>query len=87
MTAKKIHEKLNQKPPSFNKGKKEEDSGLNILDVGRKEKRNEADKKKRWHPEEIREDYVEKLKSQAKSIFGDSLTNKMFSSDYKNQVK
>lgn len=87
MTAKKIHEKLNQKPPSFNKGNKEEDSGLIILDVGRKDKRNEADKKKRWHPEEIREDYVEKLKNQTKSIFGDPLTNKMFSSDFKNQVK
>jgi len=52
-----------------------------------KDKRNEADKKRRWHPEDISEDYITKLKTSAKTVFGDSMTNKMFSSDPKNLTK
>jgi hypothetical protein len=89
MTAAKIHEKLNKKPMGLGGTKKgvEEEANLIILDVGKKEKRNEADKKKRWHPEEIRDDYVEKLKTMTKTIFGEATTTKMFSSDFKNHLK
>lgn len=89
MTAAKIHEKLNKKPVGLAGTKKgaEEDTNLIILDVGKKEKRNEADKKKRWHPEEIRDDYVEKLKTTARTTFGEATTTKMFSSDFKNHLK
>jgi len=90
MTAKSIHERLNKKPMgagSSNKPKKQEEENLMILDIGKKEKRNEADKKKRWHPEEIRDDYIEKLKTQSKTTFGDGLAAKMYSSDFKNHVK
>lgn len=89
LTAKKIHEKLNKKPLGVGgkAAKASEDTSLQILDVGRKDKRNEADKKKRWHPEEIRDDYVEKLKIQSKTIFGEPFANKMFSADFKNCQK
>jgi hypothetical protein len=48
-----------------------------------KDKRNEADKKRRWHPEDISEDYIAKLKTLTKTAFGDAVTTKMFSSDPK----
>lgn len=83
MTAKKIANKL----MSGGGKAKPEASSLSILDTGRKDKRNEADKKKRWHPEEIRGDYVEKFKSSSKSIFGEEFANKMFSADFKNHLK
>lgn len=69
----------------LNKG--QESNDLVILDVGKKEKRNEADKKKRWHPEEIRDDYVEKLKGISTSIFGEATATKMFSKDFKQNIK
>ena len=68
------------------KGAEEEEKFI-ILDVGKKEKRNEADKKRRWHPEDISEDYIGKLKTASKSVFGEPITNKMFSSDPKNLTK
>ena len=52
-----------------------------------KDKQNESDKKRRWHPEDISEVYITKLKTSAKTVFGDSMTNKMFSSDPKNLTK
>ena len=88
MTAQKIHEKLKKKPLGIGgKKKSEETSTLTILDVGRKDKRNELDRKKRWHPEEIRGDYIEKFKNSTKNIFGDSFSIKMFSTDFKQQTK
>jgi len=88
MTAQEIHAKLNKKPMALAGKKKAGDElEFQILDVGRKDKRNEADKKKRWHPEEIRGDYVEKLKGVAKSMFGDVFSTKMFSSDFKQHMK
>jgi len=88
MTAEKIHERLRKKQGGATKKKGgEEDTGLVILDVGRKEKRNDADKKKRWHPEEIRGDYIEKFKNSTKSVFGEAFTTKMFGSDFKQHKK
>ena len=55
--------------------------------MGKKDKRNEADKKRRWHPEDISEDYITKLKATSKTVFGEPITNKMFSSDPKNLGK
>ena len=88
MTAKQIYEKLNKKKGGAGDGKsKDAEDGLVILDSGNKSKRNESDKKKRWHPEEIREDYITKFKSSTKTIFGDSMSTKMFSSDFKTLIK
>ena len=88
MTAKQIYEKLNKKKGGAgDSNSKETEDGLVILDVGNKSKRNESDKKKRWHPEEIRDDYVVKFKNSTKSIFGESMSTKMFSSDFKILIK
>jgi len=90
MTAKQIHDKLKKTPPPSNLNKSkgpEEMTTLIILDTGKKEKRNESDKKKRWHPEEIREDYITKFKALVKTIFGDAMAIKMFTSDFKTLIK
>jgi hypothetical protein len=88
MTAKQIYEKLNKNKASAGGKKKETDDGqLEIIDAGIKSKRNEVDKKKRWHPEEIRDDYVVKFKNSTKIIFGDAMAIKMFTTDFKTLIK
>lgn len=88
MTAKQIYERLNKnKAPSGASKASDDGSALVILDVGSKEKRNEADKKKRWHPEEIRDDYVVKFKNSTKLFFGDAVAIQMFTTDFKTLIK
>lgn len=87
MTAKQIYEKLNKNKGGAGKKKDGDDGSLEILETGNKAKRNEADKKKRWHPEEIRDDYVAKFKNSTKAIFGDAMAIKMFTTDFKTLIK
>lgn len=52
-----------------------------------KDKRNELEKKQRWHSEEIQDGFAEKLKAVSKSTFGNSIAVKMFSSELKDLQK
>lgn len=46
------------RPTGRGKKGEEEESGLTILDMGNKDKRNVVDTKAKWTPEEIRPDYI-----------------------------
>lgn len=91
MSAKKISDILNKNkkgPIGTGKAKEsEEGSSLVILETGSKAKRNEGDKKRRWHPEEMRDDFVSKFKNTTKTVFGDAFTIKMFTTDFKTLIK
>lgn len=58
-----------------------------ILDIGKKDKRNEADKKKRWGPKEISDEFVDKLRAATKVTFGEAVAAKMYSADPKDLLK
>ena len=59
---------------------------IRIIDPGDKEKRLELDARYKWNVEEIRPDYLEKLKEQIKAAFSPDLYNLMFNSDFKKQI-
>ncbi len=53
------------------------------INPGNKELRAKQDRGKKWNPQEIRHDYVEKLRDQARQCLGADMEKKMFSSDFK----
>jgi CLASP N terminal len=59
---------------------------IKILDPGDKEKRLDLDSRYKWSIEEIRPDYLDKLKEQIKISFSADLYSLMFNPDFKKQA-
>lgn len=59
---------------------------IRIIDVGDKERRLDNDSRYKWSVEEIRPDYLEKLKEQLKQAFSPDLYAMMFNTDFKKQA-
>ena len=65
----------------------EKDGLLQIRDVGRKEKRADHDRKYKWPVDELREDFVEKVKELCRLAFGEAFETKMFGNDFRKHVE
>lgn len=60
---------------------------IRILTSGEKEKRLDYDSRYKWSVEEIRPDYLDKLKEQIRAAFSPDLSNLLFNSDFKKQAE
>ncbi|OMJ83062.1 hypothetical protein SteCoe_16098 [Stentor coeruleus] len=60
---------------------------IRILTSGEKEKRLDYDSRYKWSVEEIRPDYLDKLKEQIRGAFSPDLSNLLFNSDFKKQAE
>ena len=69
------------------KKQEEEANQFDILDTGKKEKRNIVDLKANWVVDEIREDYKQKLEEQLILAFGEPFSKKLMSKDFNVHVK
>ena len=54
-----------------------------LMPAGKKENRLRADLKAKWNPEELREEYVEKLKDHLRICTSSPLHKSLFSKDFK----
>lgn len=59
---------------------------IRVVDAGDKERRLDFDSRYKWSLDEIRPDYLEKLKEQLKLAFSPDLYSLMFHSDFKKQA-
>jgi cytoskeleton-associated protein 5 len=59
---------------------------LSITPSGNKARRLEQESKSRWLVDELRKDYIEKLKEQMRSCFSEEVFNLLFHVDFKKQV-
>ena len=57
-----------------------------VLDPGKKDKREMLDRKAKWVADEVREDYLHKLRSNIVQTLGDDMDSKMFSKDMKKHL-
>ena len=60
---------------------------ISIINTGNKEKRLEYDLRCKWNPEELRQDYVDRLKDQFRQLVTNDLASLMFASDFKKQME
>ncbi|CAG9332562.1 unnamed protein product [Blepharisma stoltei] len=85
--------KLNPKPAeaeppkSPSRGDLIPSQDFSVLSSGNKEKRLEQDLKNKWTVDDLREEFVEKLREQIKNNFSADLFSLMFSSEFKKQIE
>lgn len=66
---------------------KKEALDIRIISLGEKEKRLDFDSRYKWSVEEIRPDYLDKLKEQIRAAFSPDLSNLLFNEDFKKQAE
>mmetsp|Transcript_18540 Transcript_18540/g.18527 ORF Transcript_18540/g.18527 Transcript_18540/m.18527 type:complete len:377 (-) Transcript_18540:1971-3101(-) len=74
-------------PKPSSKASEQASQDISIIPGPGKDKRLDYEAKHRWSIEELRQDYVDKLRADMKASFSNDLFNLLFSADFKKQIE
>lgn len=78
--------KLSKKIPKL-QAAEQQSQEISVITGGNKDKRLDYDSKHRWSVEELRQDYIDKLREAMKICFSNDLFSLLFSTDFKKQIE